>query len=504
MIKHVSNKIQNAIQIELFKAKESIKIAVAWFTNELLLQPLILKLQSGVSVELILNDDEINRGGDSSLDFTEFLQAGGVLRWNDSKQLMHEKFCIIDNRIVISGSYNWTNKAEYNSEVENFFYDEKETTEFYNEIFENLSSRYEADTCIKDNSNSNIKEERGHIDKNGHYVDEYGAIYSGDKKIIIKGANIPNYVIDPHTIKIGKEAFLNYSNLISVSIPEGVTTISELAFGCCSNLVKIYLPKTLNVIENEAFMGCDKITSLEIPESVYSIGAGAFSSCYHLAYIKIPNVITKISENLFSGCKRLKNISLPKRIVEIDEQAFSGCGLEFIDIPNSVMYIQDGAFFNCDSLKSLFIPEGVVSIKGNIISHCHALESIKISKNNEFYDSRNNCNAIIESSTHKLIAGCKNTIIPDDISEISEGAFLWCNLKSLIIPASVTSIKKGAFDGCSLLEEITICSSNIDLPMSIFNFSVNLRQINVPIGSKDTFKKKHLSFRDIVINEINI
>ena len=115
MIKHVSYKIQNAIQIELFSAKESIKIAVAWFTNELLLHPLVLKLQTGVSVEIILNDDNINKGGESSLDFTSFLEAGGVLRWNTSKQLLHEKFCIIDDRIVISGSYNWTDKAEYNT-----------------------------------------------------------------------------------------------------------------------------------------------------------------------------------------------------------------------------------------------------------------------------------------------------------------------------------------------------------------------------------------------------
>ena len=69
MIKHVSYKIQNAIQIELFGAKKSIKIAVAWFTNELLLHPLVLKLQTGVSVEIILNDDNINKGGESSLDF---------------------------------------------------------------------------------------------------------------------------------------------------------------------------------------------------------------------------------------------------------------------------------------------------------------------------------------------------------------------------------------------------------------------------------------------------
>ena len=155
--------------MELFKAQKSIKIAVAWFTNELLLQPLILKLKSGVSVELILNEDVINRGGDNSLDFTEFIQAGGVLKWNDSKQLMHEKCCIIDERIVISGSYNWTNKAEYNSEVATIYYDEEETTQFYNELFNNLSARYEQETYVE----RNLEDKSNNFSEDGFYIDEY-------------------------------------------------------------------------------------------------------------------------------------------------------------------------------------------------------------------------------------------------------------------------------------------------------------------------------------------
>ena len=77
MIEHYSSRIQNAIQRELFKATQSIKLAVAWFTNDLLFQPLLLKLSQGVSVEVILNDDVINRTGENSLDFSIFVQNGG-------------------------------------------------------------------------------------------------------------------------------------------------------------------------------------------------------------------------------------------------------------------------------------------------------------------------------------------------------------------------------------------------------------------------------------------
>ena len=142
MIEHYSHKIQNAIQKELFKANSSIKIAVAWFTNDLLFQPLLLKLGAGVSVELILNKDEINCSEDNEIDFDEFVYGGGILRWNETKQLLHDKFCIIDDNIVIYGSYNWTNKAEYNEESIAISKDEESTTQFYLDKFEKLSIKY--------------------------------------------------------------------------------------------------------------------------------------------------------------------------------------------------------------------------------------------------------------------------------------------------------------------------------------------------------------------------
>ena len=135
MITHITHRIQNVIQMELFGATKCIKIAVSWFTNELLFQPLLLKQQTGVKVELILNDDEINHS-DESLDFENFIKLGGVLRWNTSNQLMHDKFCIIDDNVVISGSYNWTNKAEFNDELISVFKDKPNTTKFFLKKFE--------------------------------------------------------------------------------------------------------------------------------------------------------------------------------------------------------------------------------------------------------------------------------------------------------------------------------------------------------------------------------
>lgn len=139
MIEHYSENIQSQIKNELSSATRSIKIAVAWFTNAKLFLKLISKMLTGVSVELVLNKDDINCSEDSDIDFQDFVNAGGIIHWCDpSVKLMHEKFCLIDDNIVIFGSYNWTNKAEYNHESISIARKEKSTMDFYSNLFEEL------------------------------------------------------------------------------------------------------------------------------------------------------------------------------------------------------------------------------------------------------------------------------------------------------------------------------------------------------------------------------
>jgi hypothetical protein len=146
----------------------------------------------------------------------------------------------------------------------------------------------------------------------------------------------------------------------------------------------------------------------------------------------------------------------------IGQDAFADCSdLTSITIPNSVTSIGLRAFQSCSKLNSITIPNSVTSIGSKAFYGCTGLTSITVGAGNTIYDSRDNCNAIIEKSTKKLIAGCKTTIIPNTVEMIDAGAFSGqTGLTSITIPESVTSITNNPFTECSGLSTITVASGN--------------------------------------------
>ena len=183
-----------------------------------------------------------------------------------------------------------------------------------------------------------------------------------------------------------------------------------------------------------------------------SIGSYAFRNCINLTSIEISNSVTTIGTEAFRYTD-LTSIVLPNSVISIEVGAFEDCySLTSIEIPNSVNYIGHYAFYNCPALTSIEIPMYVTSISSNAFSQCGGLEQVIVDSENTVYDSRNNCNAIIETSTDKLIMGCKNTVIPNSVTTIGNYAF-YNNCKgftgSLTIPNSVTTIGQSAFYGCS-------------------------------------------------------
>ena len=152
---------------------------------------------------------------------------------------------------------------------------------------------------------------------------------------------------------------------------------------------------------------------------------------------------------------------------------------------NSIVYpvtkIGDAAFAYCTNLTSVIIPRSVISIGWWAFYDCsRSLFSIKVDSNNPQYDSRNSCNAIIETSSNTLITGCMNTNIPNSVTSIGRRAFYGCSgLTSITIPNSVTTIDQWAFYNCTGLTSITIPNSMTSIGYSVFYCS-GLTSITIP------------------------
>ena len=170
------------------------------------------------------------------------------------------------------------------------------------------------------------------------------------------------------------------------------------------------------------------VTYNDVTYSVTSIGSSAFSGCTELTSVTIPESVTSIGSYAFQDCSGLTSVTIGDGVETIGHSAFNNCGaLTSVTIPNSVTSIGDYAFWDCSGLTSITIPNSVTSIGGSAFRECVALTSIVVEGGNSVYDSRDNCNAIIETQSHELIVGCMNTIIPNSVTSIGYEAFYKCS-----------------------------------------------------------------------------
>lgn len=159
------------------------------------------------------------------------------------------------------------------------------------------------------------------------------------------------------------------------------------------------------------------------------------------------------------------------------------------EIDYSVTRIESSAFRKSSELTSITIPNSVTSIGLGIFEECTSLSSIIIEEGNPNYDSRENCNAIIETASNTLLIGCKESTIPNSVTTIGKDAFNGCtSLTSITIPNSVTTIGESAFFGCSGLSSLAIGNGVTTIGRDAFKDCTNITKVeldNNAIVSKD-------------------
>lgn len=315
-------------------------------------------------------------------------------------------------------------------------------------------------------------------------------IRKSDNTII---AGCKNTIIPNSVSTIGYSAFEGATGLASIEIPTSVTSIETGAFAGCSGLTSIEIPSSVTSIEQAAFVDCSGLTSIEIPSSVTLIGKGAFENCRGLTSIVFhEGCSASIERKAFEDCGSLTSIEFPKEgVISIGEYAFIYCwGLDSIYFSDGVKSIGHAAFEDC-YLTSIGISSGVTSIAEGAFFDGDELYSITVAEDNPVYDSRDNCNAIIETQSNTLIVGCNNTVIPNSVTSIGGYAFKNCIMTSIDIPNSVVSIGDCAFLGTDFTS-ITIPESVKTIGEDAFRYEYHLTDVycyakNVPETSKDAF-----------------
>lgn len=343
------------------------------------------------------------------------------------------------------------------------------------------------------NLNTEVTEE----DLANAWTDEYGVMYSQDRKRLLKYKNysIKEYTIKPGTVVICNYAFPLWSELDNgacyascplskIHIPDSVTHIGDWAFSSCTKLKEINIPKSVKHIGNCAFEDCVSLLEVHIPDSVTYIGVGAFKNCSSVLSISVnpknkyydsrcncnaiietknnclivgcqsaivPDSVTHIGDRAFAVCQSLLEVHIPDSVTSIGNEAFTACSsLSVIHIPNTVTYIGDKAFANCRKLKEINIPNSVSCIRDEVFYGCRSLSVIHI---------------------------------PNSVTKIGDEAFAVCeSLSKILIPDSVTYIGDGAFGGCISLSKIHIPASIAFIGEDAFDCCDSLSQIIVPLG----------------------
>ena len=365
--------------------------------------------------------------------------------------------------------------------------------------------------------------------QSGNFGDNLTWSFSPEGTLIISGTGaMPNYAI------VNTPWHSYRSDITSVIIQEGVTTIGDNTFSDCRELLSVSIPDGVTIIGDDAFANCDMLNTINIPDGVMRIGRHAFEFCSDLLSMYIPESVTSIGSYAFNYCSYLE-ITGGENITEVEGGArtfrdtkwyrdqpqglvymgqvlltYKGVSMpaDITDVKEGTVSIAEGAFMENNDLKSIHLPVSITHIGRNAFRECSQMTTITGAENITrvdpycFYDNPwyDNLSEEFNYLGYVLLkydgTDTEITNIKQGTTQIAQGVFKGnMNITSVTIPNSVTAIGESAFEGCTGLSSIILPKNTELIEYAAFKGCTGLTSMTVKAETPP-----HLTYDDVFDN----